>query len=86
MNKLAENALTAPERTAFQQWLVDYAMELLEKNNGVPNERIVLLNIASLAASGDLPKNVNPTVRGIGFLANAITSIMEYARANGWAI
>lgn len=86
MNKLAENALTAPTRTPFQQWLIDLALELIEANGRVVNERTVLLKIASIAASGDLPPNVNPSVRGIGHLANAVTSIMEYITANGWAL
>lgn len=86
MNKLAENALTSPERTPFQQWLIDFSVEMVEKYNGIPNERTVLLNIASLAASGDLPSNVSATVRGMGFLANAIMSIIEYAQTNGWAL
>jgi len=83
MNKLAMNALTAPDRTAYQQWLIDLAVELVDKHGGLMSERDVFLRIGTIAANGDLPVEVTPTINGIGTLEKALTAICWHIREGG---
>jgi hypothetical protein len=83
MNKLSLNALTAPNPTVTQQWLLRIAKDLLTRYKHVPAERTILLHVAHLAASGQYPADLGKTERGIGFAANAIRDICAYYTQQG---
>jgi len=78
MNKLAMNALTTPEPTAYQQFLIDIAWNITAGYVKRATREIVLQHLLVLSLSDGLPEEITPTQKGVGNVVNSILDIIAY--------
>jgi len=83
MNRLALGAITAPERTAYQQWLIDATREITNNFERRPTRDMVLQWLLVQSMTGGLPTEVKPTAKGTGNVVNSIIDIAAYHDGGG---
>lgn len=83
INKLALNAITTPDRTAYQQWLLDAAAEITNMFEKRPTRDTVMQWLIVRAMTDGLPEEITATPKGVGNVVNSIIDIAAYVNGGG---
>jgi hypothetical protein len=81
MNKLAMDAITSPNRSAYQAWLIEEAHEVTAGYTKRATREMILQHLLVASLNDGLPTEITATLRGVGSVVNSILDIIGYNEA-----